>query len=63
MMFGMPIMQLVLFGFAINADPKGLPTAVLASEHSALSRSLVSAIGNTGYFTVVEAAATERGGR
>ena len=35
MMFGMPIMQLVLFGFAINADPKGLPTAVLVSEHSA----------------------------
>ena len=38
MMFGIPIMQLVLFGFAINTDPKGLPTAILASEHSALSR-------------------------
>ena len=34
MMFAMPIMQLVLFGFAINADPKGLPTAVLISEHT-----------------------------
>ena len=34
MMFGIPIMQLVLFGFAINYDPKGLPTAVLTSDHS-----------------------------
>ncbi len=59
MMFIVPIVQLVLFGFAINADPKGLPTAVLVSEHSELSRSLVSAIGNTGYFTVTKEAATE----
>jgi len=59
MMFAMPIMQLVLFGFAINADPKGLPTAVLVSEHSQLSRSLVSAIANTGYFTITREAATE----
>ena len=60
MMFGVPVMQLVLFGFAINADPKGLPTAVLVSEHSTLSRSLISAIGNTGYFTVVKLASTEQ---
>lgn len=59
MMFIVPIVQLVLFGFAINADPKGLPTAVLVSEHSALSRSIVTAIGNTGYFTVTREAATE----
>ncbi|MEI7600589.1 MAG: ABC transporter permease [Aestuariivirga sp.] len=59
MMFIVPIVQLVLFGFAINADPKGLPTAVLVSEHSELSRSLVAAIGNTGYFTITKEAATE----
>lgn len=59
MMFAMPIMQLVLFGFAINADPKGLPTAVLISEHSQLSRSLVSALEHTGYFTITRQAATE----
>ena len=59
MMFIVPIVQLVLFGFAINADPKGLPTAVLVSEHSQLSRSLVAAIANTGYFTVTKEAATE----
>ena len=59
MMFALPIIQLVLFGFAINADPKGLPTAVLVSEHSTLSRSIVSAIGNTGYFTIIAQPATE----
>jgi ABC-2 type transport system permease protein len=59
MMFGMPIMQLVLFGYAINNDPKGLPTAILAYEHSSLSRALVSAFGNTGYFAFTREAATE----
>ena len=59
MMFGIPIMQLVLFGFAINNDPKGLPTAVLAADHSAITRALVSTIGNTGYFSFTNAVATE----
>ncbi len=59
MMFGVPVMQLVLFGFAINSDPKGLPTAILASEHSSLSRAIIAAIANTGYFTTVKLAASE----
>ena len=59
MMFGIPIMQLVLFGFAINNDPKGLPTAVLASDHSTLTRALISTIGNTGYFSLTNAVSTE----
>ena len=59
MMLIIPIMQLMLFGYAINLDPKQLPTAVLVSERSALSRSLVSAITNTGYFSVTREAATE----
>ena len=59
MMFGMPIMQLVLFGFAINNDPKGLPTAILASDQSAITRALIGAIGNTGYFSFSRRAATE----
>jgi len=59
MMFGIPIMQLVLFGFAINSDPKGLPAAVVQSDHSTITRALVSAIGNSGYFSYVRPAATE----
>lgn len=59
MMFAVPIMQLILFGFAINADPRGLPAAVLVSEHSALSRQIVQAIANTGYITITVEAANE----
>ena len=59
MMFGVPMMQLILFGFAINADPRALPTAILSAEHSALSRSLVQAIVNTGYFALVAEAHSE----
>ena len=53
MMIGVPIMQLVLFGYAINMDPKGLPAAVVAAEASPFSRSLVRALENTGYYKVV----------
>lgn len=56
MMIGVPIMQLVLFGYAINADPKHLPTAVVAHEQSPLVRSIVRAAENTQYFRVVEVA-------
>ena len=59
MMFAMPIMQLVIFSFAINNDPKGLPTAVLASDQSAVTRSLIAAFGNTGYFSFTHAVASE----
>ena len=47
MMLGMPLMQLVLFGYAINLDPKGLPTAVVTADSSAFSRSLTRALENT----------------
>ena len=53
MMVGIPIVQLVLFGFAINSDPKSLPTALLSNDNSAFSRSLVRAMENTGYFRIV----------
>jgi len=53
MMIGVPIMQLVLFGYAINMDPKALPAAVVSAESSPFSRSLVRALENTGYYKVV----------
>jgi len=53
MMLGVPIMQLVLFGYAINGDPRGLPTAVVATDNGPLVRSIVRAAENTGYFKVV----------
>ncbi|CAN5362489.1 ABC transporter permease [soil metagenome] len=59
MAIGVPVMQLILFGYAINNDPKGLPTAVVAYDHGPLARSLVAAIQNTGYFHIVAQPATE----
>jgi ABC-2 type transport system permease protein len=60
MMIGIPLMQLVLFGFAINADPKHLPTAVYSQDNSVFSRTLVWALRNSDYFRIVRVASTER---
>lgn len=50
MMIGIPLIQLVLFGFAINTDPRHLPTAVLSADHSPFSRSIVAALQTSTYF-------------
>ena len=44
MMFGIPILQLILFGYAINSDPKHLPTAIRVADQSPFARSLVAAL-------------------
>jgi ABC-2 type transport system permease protein len=50
MMLGVPLMQLVLFGFAINNDPKSLPTALVAMSNDQYTRAMVSALQMTGYY-------------
>ena len=52
MLIGVPIMQLVLFGYAINGDPRQLPTALVALDDGPLVRSIVRAAENTGYFRI-----------
>ena len=59
MMVGIPIIQLILFGFAINSDPKALPTAILASDNSIFARSFVRAMENSGYFRVTRQLGSE----
>jgi ABC-2 type transport system permease protein len=54
MLIGVPIMQLVLFGYAINSDPRNLPTAVVALDQSPFVRSIVRAAQNTTYFHIIE---------
>jgi ABC-2 type transport system permease protein len=56
MMLGVPLMQLVLFGFAINNDPKGLPAALVAPVADHYSRAIVSALELTGYYRFVHVA-------
>jgi ABC-2 type transport system permease protein len=59
MIVGLPIMQLVLFGYAINTDPKNLSTAVVVSDHSEFTRSYITAMQTTGYFRFVDGPMTE----
>jgi len=58
MMIGVPVMQLVLFGYAINTDPRALPAAVVTADPGVFSRSLTRALENTGYFRMVATPAT-----
>jgi ABC-2 type transport system permease protein len=59
MMIGVPLMQLILFGFAINSDPKQLPTALLSADYGPQGRTLLSAIQYSGYFSFVRQVSSE----
>lgn len=52
MIVGIPLIQLMLFGYAINTDPKHLPTAVLTSDDSPIARALIGALRATDYFDI-----------
>jgi len=56
---GIPIIQLVLFGYAINTDPKGLPTALVAADTGPMASSVIATLQNTGYFRIVHAGVDE----
>jgi ABC-2 type transport system permease protein len=51
-MISIPLLQLMLFGYAINTTPRDLPTAVLLQESSDIGRSILAALRNTKYFKV-----------
>jgi len=53
MIVGMPIVMLIVFGYAINTDPRNLHTAVLRGDQSEFTRSYVAAMKNSGYFQFV----------
>jgi ABC-2 type transport system permease protein len=59
MMVGIPLMQLTLFGFAINSDPKHLPTAVLSADQGPFGRTLVAAMRQSDYFALTREVNTE----
>ncbi|MEY4939707.1 MAG: hypothetical protein RIQ93_1442 [Verrucomicrobiota bacterium] len=59
MMVGIPLMQLLLFGFAINSDPRHLPTAIRLGDQGPFARTLVAALRQSEYFSVTREAATE----
>lgn len=59
MMVGIPMIQLALFGFAINSDPRHLPTAVINADQSEFSRSFLAALKNSGYFELTRVVQSE----
>jgi ABC-2 type transport system permease protein len=59
MIVGIPVVQLVLFGFAINSDPKRLPTALLVADRSEFSRSILAGLRNSSYFDFIGEAKDE----
>jgi ABC-2 type transport system permease protein len=59
MAIGVPILQLVLFGYAINTDPRGLPTALVTADNGPAANSLVATLQTTGYFHVVHEGRSE----
>jgi ABC-2 type transport system permease protein len=63
MMVSMPLMQLILFGYAINSDPRHLPAGVLLGDHGPQARTLLHAIQNSSYFSFVREVNTEEEGR
>ena len=61
-MIGVPILQLLMFGFAINTDPRHLPTAVHIADDSVYARSIAAALRNSTYFDIVAVARTPQEG-
>ena len=60
MMVGIPLLQLMMFGYAINADPKHLPAAIVDPAPSTYGRSIISALEQSGYFDVIKTASSAR---
>ena len=52
MIISIPLMQLILFGFAINTNPKKMPTVVIAYDYSPFTRSFIAGLKNSDYFMV-----------
>src|SRR5205085_5491143 len=63
MMLGIPLLQLTLFGYAINSDPRHLPAAVLLADDGPQARTLLHALQNSTYFNFTRQVRTEKEGR
>ena len=60
MMLGIPLLQLLLFGFAINSDPRHLPAAVLLADHGPQGRTILHALQNSTFFDFVQQVQSEK---
>lgn len=58
-----PIIQMLLFGFAVNTDPKHIPTAIISADHSEFTRTFIAAMKASDYFEIVGELPNEAAGR
>ena len=63
MIVGIPIVQMALFGYAINTNPKHLDTAIISADDTDITRSFIAALQNSSYFKVVGELPNEAAGR
>lgn len=62
-MIGIPLIQVVMFGFAINVNPKELPTAVVLGDYSPFTRAFMTSLENSDYFRIIRVAKNEQEAR
>lgn len=63
MIVGIPIVQLLLFGYAINSDPRNMPAVLVLGEQTPFTRSLAAALDNSDYYSIMETTDEERARR
>ena len=63
MIVGIPIIQMALFGYAINTDPKHLDTAIISADNTDITRTFIWAMKNSSYFKFVGELPNEAAGR
>ena len=63
MIVGLPLIQLFLFGFVINSDPKEMPTAIIDADRTEITRTVVATMKASGYFHIIEELPNEEAGR
>lgn len=59
MIIAIPVLQLILFGYAINTDPKQLPSAAIVADHGPIGRAVIAGIQNSDFFDILEGSPTE----
>lgn len=60
MMIGVPLLQLILFGYAINTNPKHLPAAIVSADNSVFTRTIIADLQNTSYFSFLNGNISEK---
>lgn len=60
LVFVMPLLQLIMFGYVVGSDVRNIPSAIIDQDHSSTSRDIAAAFSNSGYFTVVAHPADEK---